>query len=60
MYQLTESYTKRLLLRAEDIDLVDICTPTYLHESHFAEAIKAGKHIFCEKPLARTLDRDWC
>lgn len=44
------------LLRAEDIDLVDICTPTYLHESHFAEAIKAGKHIFCEKPLARTLE----
>lgn len=44
------------LLQAVDVDLVDICTPTYLHASIFQEARKAGKHIFCEKPLARTLE----
>jgi len=36
------------LLQAVDVDLVDICTPTYLHASIFQEALKAGKHIFCE------------
>lgn len=38
------------LLQAVDVDLVDICTPTYLHASIFQEALKAGKHIFCENP----------
>lgn len=44
------------LLRTTDVDLVDICAPTYLHESIMTEAIKAQKHIFCEKPLARSLE----
>lgn len=43
------------LLALHDVDLIDICVPTYLHESVFATAIEANKHIFCEKPLARTL-----
>lgn len=38
-----------------DIDVVDICTPTYLHHEQVLQAAAAGKHIVCEKPLARTV-----
>ncbi|GAH55198.1 unnamed protein product, partial [marine sediment metagenome] len=41
----------RMLRRAE-IDVVDICTPTYLHATMAVRALKRGKHVFCEKPLA--------
>ena len=42
-----------------DIDVVDICTPTYLHHEQVLQAAAAGKHIVCEKPLARTVARSW-
>ncbi|MCP4358364.1 MAG: Gfo/Idh/MocA family oxidoreductase [Chloroflexi bacterium] len=38
-----------------DVDVVDICTPTHLHEEMVLSAASAKKHILCEKPLARTL-----
>ncbi len=38
-----------------DIDIVDICTPNFLHPVIAIEAAKAGKHVVCEKPLASTL-----
>lgn len=38
------------------IDVVDICTPTDLHERFVCEAAAAGCHILCEKPLTFTLD----
>ncbi len=37
-----------------EIDLVDLCVPTQLHESQAVAALRAGKHVICEKPLART------
>jgi predicted dehydrogenase len=37
-----------------DVDVVDICSPTHLHYEMALEAAAAGKHIICEKPLART------
>jgi predicted dehydrogenase len=37
-----------------DVDVVDICAPTHLHKEFALEAAAAGKHIVCEKPLART------
>lgn len=40
------------LLACEDVDLVDICVPNHLHEEVILAAAAAGKHIFCEKPLA--------
>ena len=39
----------------EDIDIVDICTPNFLHPPIAVAAAKAGKHIVCEKPLANSL-----
>jgi len=36
------------------VDVVDICTPTHLHYDMVLEAAAAGKHVVCEKPLART------
>lgn len=44
------------LATADDIDLVDVCTPGDTHAPIAIAAAKAGKHIFCEKPLANTLD----
>ena len=37
------------------VDVVDICTPTHLHHQMVLQAAAAGKHIVCEKPLARTV-----
>lgn len=42
----------RELLARPDIDLVDVCTPNYNHEEILVAAAEAGKHIYCEKPLA--------
>ena len=38
------------------VDVVDICLPTDMHEVVATQALAAGKAVFCEKPLARTLD----
>jgi predicted dehydrogenase len=37
-----------------DVDVVDLCSPTHLHHTMALKAAAAGKHIVCEKPLART------
>jgi len=43
------------LVKSDDIDLVDIGTPNFTHAPMAAAALAAGKHVACEKPLARTL-----
>ncbi len=40
------------LLEQADIDIVNICTPTFLHKTHVMAALKANKHVICEKPVA--------
>jgi UDP-N-acetylglucosamine 3-dehydrogenase len=40
------------MIEREDIDIVDICLPTYLHKEYALKAIHHGKHVFCEKPIA--------
>ncbi len=37
------------------VDVVDLCTPTHLHHEQTLQAAAAGKHVVCEKPLARTI-----
>jgi predicted dehydrogenase len=41
----------RSLLADQDIDVVDICTPPNLHADMIVEAMRAGKHVICEKPF---------
>lgn len=43
------------LLKSSEIDVVSICTPTYLHAEMVIEAAKSGKHVVTEKPMAITL-----
>lgn len=52
-----ESYETdwRKLIARDDIDLIDINAPSNAHKEIAIAAAKAGKHIFCEKPLALTL-----
>jgi len=53
-----ESYETdwRKLIQRDDIDLVDVSTPGNLHTKMAIAAAEAGKHVFCEKPLANNLD----
>mgnify|MGYP001819217854 CR=1 FL=1 len=48
-----DSYSELL----NDVDIVDICTPTYLHHEMVLAAAASGKHIVCEKPLARMIEQ---
>ncbi|UCH84979.1 MAG: Gfo/Idh/MocA family oxidoreductase [Candidatus Latescibacterota bacterium] len=41
------------MLSREDVDAVDICTPNYLHAPMAIAALRSGRHVLCEKPLAR-------
>lgn len=40
---------------AQPLDAVDICSPNIFHREQALEAIKNGKHVYCEKPLGRSL-----
>jgi len=43
------------LLADPGVDLIDICTPTAHHADLAVRALQAGKHVLCEKPMARTV-----
>ena len=45
----------RRIVERDDVDLVDCSVPNDLHEPVVVAAAAAGKHIYCEKPLARTV-----
>jgi myo-inositol 2-dehydrogenase/D-chiro-inositol 1-dehydrogenase len=47
----------RVLLENNDIDAVVICSSTDTHAQIISEAAQAGKHIFCEKPIALDIDK---
>ncbi len=42
---------------AADVDVVDVCLPTALHDEVTIAAVQAGKHVLCEKPIALDLAR---
>jgi len=42
------------LLADADVDVIDLCVPTPLHGPQAIAALQSGKHVLCEKPLART------
>ena len=43
------------VIARDDIDLIDICTPGDQHAEIAIAALRAGKHVLCEKPLARSV-----
>lgn len=42
------------LINSPDIDIIDVCTPNIYHYETVKKALLAGKHVYCEKPLAVT------
>lgn len=40
------------LLKDDEIDVIDICTPPYVHQEMIIDALRAGKNVICEKPLS--------
>ena len=52
-----KSYTDyETMISNEEFDILDICLPTYLHSKYAIDAMKRGKNVFCEKPIALTLE----
>ncbi|HZM76015.1 MAG TPA: Gfo/Idh/MocA family oxidoreductase [Candidatus Limnocylindrales bacterium] len=46
----------RELIARDDIDVIDVCTPGDSHAEITIAALRAGKHVLCEKPLANTVE----
>lgn len=46
------------LLNDPEVDVIDICTPPHIHTQEIIRALKAGKHVICEKPLTGYFGRD--
>lgn len=44
------------ILKNKDIDVVCICTPNKFHKKIIIDSLNNGKHVFCEKPLAKNVD----
>ena len=43
------------LCAMDDLDVIDICTPSFLHFAQVRQVLEAGKHAVCEKPVAASL-----
>lgn len=44
------------LITEADVDIVDICLPSFLHARYAIQALRTGHHVLCEKPMALNLD----
>jgi predicted dehydrogenase len=50
------AYTFEDMLKKDEIDVVHICTPNFLHYPQARAVLEAGKHVICEKPLATKIE----
>jgi predicted dehydrogenase len=51
-HQIRQTYRNfPAMLADKDVDVVDICTPPALHATMMVDAVRAGKHVICEKPF---------
>ena len=54
-YGFSRTYSDwRDLVKDKDVDIVDTCAPPYVHHDACIAAAEAGKHVICEKPMARS------
>lgn len=44
------------IINNPELDIIDVCSPNNFHTEHTIAALKAGKHVLCEKPLAPTVE----
>ena len=44
------------MLKRDDIDVITVCTPDGVHKDGVVKALRAGKHVMCEKPMALDLE----
>jgi predicted dehydrogenase len=52
-YSIPEVFSDyRKLLKLPDVDAVFVCTPNVFHKEMVINSVRAGKHVFCEKPMA--------
>jgi myo-inositol 2-dehydrogenase/D-chiro-inositol 1-dehydrogenase len=59
--RIAEQYDARVVAGLDDllelgVDIVDVCTPPMAHAMPVIKALVAGRHVFCEKPLTRTME----
>ena len=45
------------LIEKADVDVIDICLPTYLHTEHAVKAMEKGRHVFLEKPVCLNMEQ---
>ena len=56
-HDVTQRFTDyRRLLDLEDVDAVSVCLPPFLHAPVSIDALRAGKHVLCEKPMCCTVE----
>jgi predicted dehydrogenase len=56
-YKIPQYFTRdEEVFKQQDIDAVDICVPTNMHEPLTVKALSAGKHALVEKPMSRTVE----
>ncbi|MEG0853237.1 MAG: Gfo/Idh/MocA family oxidoreductase [Angelakisella sp.] len=44
------------MMQEAEFDVLDVCLPTYMHKEYAIAAMRKGKHVFCEKPIALTVE----
>lgn len=55
-YKSVPYYSVDEILKKEDIAVIDVCLPTFLHKEFVIKASQAGKDVVCEKPIALTVE----